>query len=164
MEEWRYSSAFLDLGTRQLTSLPQAPAVGETSPGTHWTWGSVGPKVNLDAVENRNILHCRESNPGRPARSRSLYLLRYHNTQSSKLCLLWLLIPNTKNVRSIFIFWTYERLQGCWAPSVRVHAWKQLDAVTCFILWRQNKCGNYFRERSQIRKKQKIFLMEFRLR
>jgi hypothetical protein len=29
----------------------------------------VGPSVGLDVVGKRKILHCRESNPGRPARS-----------------------------------------------------------------------------------------------
>jgi hypothetical protein len=28
----------------------------------------VGPRVGLDAVEKRIMFHCRESNPGRPAR------------------------------------------------------------------------------------------------
>jgi hypothetical protein len=37
----------------------------------------VGPRVGLDAVENRKILHCREANPGHPARSPSLYRLSY---------------------------------------------------------------------------------------
>jgi hypothetical protein len=42
---------------------------GERASGTHWIGGWVGPRVRLDAVEKRKILHCRESNPGRPARS-----------------------------------------------------------------------------------------------
>jgi hypothetical protein len=48
--EWRYSSISLDLG---------------------------GPRVGLDAVEKRKILHCEESNLGRPARSSPLYRLSY---------------------------------------------------------------------------------------
>jgi hypothetical protein len=36
-----------------------------------------GPLVCLDAVEKRQILHYRESNPGRPSRSPSLYRLSY---------------------------------------------------------------------------------------
>jgi hypothetical protein len=35
----------------------------------------VGPRVGLDAVKKRKIFHCRESNPGRPARCPSLYRL-----------------------------------------------------------------------------------------
>jgi hypothetical protein len=37
----------------------------------------VGPRDGLDAVEERKILPCRESNPGRPARSPSLYRLNH---------------------------------------------------------------------------------------
>jgi hypothetical protein len=40
----------------------------------------VGPRVGLDDVEKRKIVHCRESNPGRPARSPSLYRLSYPHT------------------------------------------------------------------------------------
>jgi hypothetical protein len=41
--------------------------LGETTPGTHLIGGSVGPRAGLDDVM-RKILHCREPNPGRPAR------------------------------------------------------------------------------------------------
>jgi hypothetical protein len=37
-------------------------------PGTHWIGGWVGPTAGLDAVEKRKIFHCRELNPGLPAR------------------------------------------------------------------------------------------------
>jgi hypothetical protein len=40
----------------------------EVVPGTHWIRGWVGPRGGLDALEKRKILHCRKSNPGRPAR------------------------------------------------------------------------------------------------
>jgi hypothetical protein len=40
---------------------------GERAPGTHWIRGCVGPRAGLDAVEKRQMFHCRESNPGRPA-------------------------------------------------------------------------------------------------
>jgi hypothetical protein len=68
MGEWRYSSIILEV-TGQL----HAPA--DLPPGTHWIRGWVGP--SLDAVEKRKILHCRESNTGRPDRSPSLYRLSY---------------------------------------------------------------------------------------
>jgi hypothetical protein len=45
----------------------------ERAPGTHWIGDWVGPRVSLDAVEEKQILHCRESNPGRPARGPFLY-------------------------------------------------------------------------------------------
>jgi hypothetical protein len=54
----------------------QAPAAlphGERDPGTHLTGGWVGPRADLDDMENRQILPCRESNPGRPAPNPLLY-------------------------------------------------------------------------------------------
>jgi hypothetical protein len=41
----------------------------ERAPSTHWIGGWVGPRVGLDAVEKRKILHCWESTPGHPAHS-----------------------------------------------------------------------------------------------
>jgi hypothetical protein len=53
----------------------------ERAPGTRWMGGSVGPSTALDDVEKRKFLTL----PGlelrplrRPARSQSLYGLRYH--------------------------------------------------------------------------------------
>jgi hypothetical protein len=45
---------------------------GERARGTHWIGGCMGPRVGLDAVEERRILHCWELNPCRPARSPSV--------------------------------------------------------------------------------------------
>jgi hypothetical protein len=52
----------------------------ERAPGTHWIGGWVGPRAGVDDVEKRRFL----SLPGlelqplcRPARSQSLYRLRY---------------------------------------------------------------------------------------
>jgi hypothetical protein len=56
---------------------PAALPPGESAPGTHWIGGQVGPRVGLGAVNEIKFLHCRESNPGRPAHSPSLYRLRY---------------------------------------------------------------------------------------
>jgi hypothetical protein len=39
----------------------------------------VDPRVSLDAVENKKILHCWESNMGHPDRSTLLYSLIYPN-------------------------------------------------------------------------------------
>jgi hypothetical protein len=44
----------------------------------------VGPRARLDATEKRKSSSCRESNPGRPARSLLLYRLNYYY---SILCL-----------------------------------------------------------------------------
>jgi hypothetical protein len=53
---------------------------GERASGTHWIRGWVGPRADLGAVEKRKIFSCRESNPGHPARSPSLYRLTYPNS------------------------------------------------------------------------------------
>jgi hypothetical protein len=70
MGEWRYSSPFLILelnGGRCSASLPCHFTFGERAQDTHWIGVWVGPRVGLDAVEKRKILHCWESNPGLPA-------------------------------------------------------------------------------------------------
>jgi hypothetical protein len=46
----------------------------ERAPGTHWIGGRLGSRIGLDAVDSK-ILRCRESNPGRPVHSLSLYRL-----------------------------------------------------------------------------------------
>jgi hypothetical protein len=61
-------------GHHALAALPP----GEIARGTHWI-GWVGLRAGLDAVKKRKIMHCRESNPGRPARIPSLYRLSYTN-------------------------------------------------------------------------------------
>jgi hypothetical protein len=81
MGEWRYNSNFLDLVTRwrwvvSFTTWPlyprwkraRCPLIG----------GCVGPRASLDAVEKRKVsCFCRESNPGHPTHSQSLYRLSY---------------------------------------------------------------------------------------
>jgi hypothetical protein len=42
---------------------------GKEPPGTYWIGDWVIPRAGLVAVKKRKILPCRESNPGRPARS-----------------------------------------------------------------------------------------------
>jgi hypothetical protein len=76
--DWRYSSTFLNLGTRwrwvvNFTPLPLYPR--GKSPRYPSVGGWVGPTVGLDAMEKWKILYCRESNPGRPTHSTSLYRL-----------------------------------------------------------------------------------------
>jgi hypothetical protein len=56
----------------------------EEPPGTHWIGCWVGPRAGLDAVKKRKTLHCREWNPGRPARSQSLYRLSYPGSYSKQ--------------------------------------------------------------------------------
>jgi hypothetical protein len=52
---------------------------GEGACGTHWIGGWVGPRVGLDTVEKRKILHCQELNLGHPASSLWLCQLSYPN-------------------------------------------------------------------------------------
>jgi hypothetical protein len=79
MGEWKYSSTFL-LGTRWrwvVSFTPLLLYLRGRAPGTDWIGGWIDRIVGLDAVEKRKILHCRALNPVRPARSLSLYRLRY---------------------------------------------------------------------------------------
>jgi hypothetical protein len=62
----------------------QAPAAlysPRKNPGTHWREGWVDPRTGLDAGARRKLLClCRGSNPDRPARSQTLYRLRYRGS------------------------------------------------------------------------------------
>jgi hypothetical protein len=49
----------------------------EVAPDTLWRRGWVGPRVGLDVVDKRKILHPPESNPDHLANSPSLYRLSY---------------------------------------------------------------------------------------
>jgi hypothetical protein len=64
--ELRYSSTFLDLGTRWGEWSASRPY--RFTPGTHWIGSRAGPRTGLDAVEKGKILHCRNPNLGLPAR------------------------------------------------------------------------------------------------
>jgi hypothetical protein len=64
---------------------------GERAPGTHWIGGWVGPKAGLDDMEKRKFLPLLglELPPlGRPARSQSLYRLRYSGSGLQSTCAL----------------------------------------------------------------------------
>jgi hypothetical protein len=70
MGEWRYSSTFLDIGTRWRygdewsASRPYRFIPAEIAPGTHRVGAWVGPKFGLDDMKKRKILQFRQSNPG----------------------------------------------------------------------------------------------------
>jgi hypothetical protein len=74
---------FLDLGTscNKWSALhPDRFTPGERAPVTHWIGGWVGPRTGLDDLEKRKFLTLPGLEPltlGRPARSQSLYRLRY---------------------------------------------------------------------------------------
>jgi hypothetical protein len=68
------------VGGEWSASRPGRFTPGERAPGTHWIGGWVGPRAGLDDVEKRKFLTLPglELRPlGRPARSQSLYRLRY---------------------------------------------------------------------------------------
>jgi hypothetical protein len=78
MEEWRYSSTFLDLaldGGEWSASLSYRFTPGERAPGTHWLGGWVNPRAGLDAMEKKKHLALSEIEP-EPCSS-SLYRLSY---------------------------------------------------------------------------------------
>jgi hypothetical protein len=59
---------------------------GESVPGTHWKGDWVDPRAGLDDVKKRKFLTLQglELRPlGRPARSQSLYRLRYPGTYTT---------------------------------------------------------------------------------
>jgi hypothetical protein len=71
MGEWRYSSTFLNLGTRWrwvVSFTPQLLYPGERAPGTHWIGGWVGPRAGLDVpviIKQYEVwywLGCRDKN------------------------------------------------------------------------------------------------------
>jgi hypothetical protein len=76
MKKWRYNTTIFDLGTRwRWVVSPFTPR--KRAPRTLSVGGCVGCRVGLDAVQKRKISWlCQELNPGRPARSSSLYRLR----------------------------------------------------------------------------------------
>jgi hypothetical protein len=68
------------VGGEWSASRPSRFTPGEGARGTHWIGGWVGPRAGLDDVEKRKFLTIPglELRPlGRPARSQSLYQLRY---------------------------------------------------------------------------------------
>jgi hypothetical protein len=83
-------------------------------PGIHWIGGWVSPRAGLDDVEKRKFLTLRrlELQPlGRPARSQSLYRLRYPGSQ--------FLLSGVNNEMAVFVF-TFCRMFCC-GPCVRLY-------------------------------------------
>lgn len=54
-------------GGERSVSCPGHCTPGERACDAHWIGGWVGPRISLDIMEKRKILHCWESNPGHPA-------------------------------------------------------------------------------------------------
>jgi hypothetical protein len=68
---------FLDLGARKrcVVSITPRPLYSRGRPGTHCTGGWLGPRAGLDVCEKSRPTGIRSTD--RPARSHSLYRLRY---------------------------------------------------------------------------------------
>jgi hypothetical protein len=83
MRVWSYRSSFLTsalAGGERSASRICRFTPGERAPGMHWIGSWVDPRAGLDGVEKRKFLTLPglELRPlGRPARSQSLYRLRY---------------------------------------------------------------------------------------
>jgi hypothetical protein len=68
------------VGGEWVASRPGRFTPRERAPGTHWIGGWVGPRAGLDDVEKRKFLilpGLELRHIGHPARSQSLYRLRY---------------------------------------------------------------------------------------
>jgi hypothetical protein len=82
----------------------------------------VGLRIGLYAEEKRKILHCRDSNPSRPARSPSLYRLSYPDSHlkgvlhkslpsvCASVCVSILLLQSNGSVKCIPPFGARQRL------------------------------------------------------
>jgi hypothetical protein len=73
----------------QLQALAAITPPEEKATVTQWIGGWVGPRVGLDAVERRKILHYRELNPGHPASKPSVYRLSYPNSKTLSVVILY---------------------------------------------------------------------------
>jgi hypothetical protein len=80
---WKYGPTFLDLDTRQRGmvsfELLQLYPLGNSPPPQYLLDGGFcGPRVDLDAVEKKKILQCRESNSAvQPVASSYWYYFGY---------------------------------------------------------------------------------------
>jgi hypothetical protein len=85
-----YGGVFLTsalVGGEWLASRPCRITPGEKAPGTHWIGGWVGPRVDLNDVKRKILtLPGLEFRPlGHPARSQSLYRLRYPDSAGNNI-------------------------------------------------------------------------------
>jgi hypothetical protein len=123
MRKWRYSSTILGLGIScksVIASRTDRFTPGEEAPGTRCVGGWMGFKAGLDTVEKRNMFFpWRESNPGRPARSPSLYQLSYRGSVSWSKCsnnglgeefyVFWVVRPSSPvKINGYFVWWTCQ--------------------------------------------------------
>jgi hypothetical protein len=92
--ERRYSSYSFLTSTLDAGEWSASRSGRALPPGTHLSGGRVGPRAGLDAEARGKILClCRESNPGRPVRSQTLYWLSYRGS----LCEEWVVIFSVRS-------------------------------------------------------------------
>jgi hypothetical protein len=101
------STSALD-GCERLVSLRDCFNPGKRGQGAHLKEGWLGLRASLDAVKYRKIpCPSRESNPGSPAHSLSLYLLSYQGSISKhvgrKICGLFIIKVDDKMLYSVQI-------------------------------------------------------------
>jgi hypothetical protein len=91
---------FLNLGARRgcVVSITPRPPLPQEIPGTHYTGGWVGPGAGLDRCGKSRPTGIRS--PDLPARSKSLYLLRY---PGSKVKYLHLIKDHAMKVHGIWL-------------------------------------------------------------
>jgi hypothetical protein len=124
---------FLDLGTswRWMVSFTLLPLyLRGKSPFIHWIVGWVGPRFRLDDVEKRKFvtLPGLKLRPlGRPARSQSLYRLRYpgENTAYLMFCLnnikLYKVIRNCNLADSVGKYFGQPFSENVWGILLQTH-------------------------------------------
>jgi hypothetical protein len=139
MWEWRYSSTILDFGTRwrwMISFTPRPLITGERAAGTNWIWGWMGPQSrSIRCEEETNFCPYRQSNSGRPARTTSLYRLRYPG-----FLFLYVAILNVEqyvmvkcSVNSLKVI----RIKGQSDSVLSASVWKHpLSCATCLITGR----------------------------
>jgi hypothetical protein len=95
------------------------------TPGTHWIGGWVSPRIGLDGEEKRIIEHCRESNPGRPARSYPFVLQGWDNVTVSLLTVLTIsefeLLPTFHNIIILYKNYPHPVTLDVKPPAMHCH-------------------------------------------
>jgi hypothetical protein len=123
-----------------------ASCPGRFTPGTHWIGGWVDPRGGLDDLENRKFLTLQglELRPlSRPARSQSLYRLRYPGSYEMSVNNFlkpgewehWSLVPSNKHLCEICNSPFVKLLYFCLQP---VKSWRECTTDGC--AWHYYMC------------------------
>jgi hypothetical protein len=115
-----------------MTSRPDRFTPGERDPGTHWIWGWVDPRAGMDDLEKWKFFTLpglKLRTLGRPARSQSLYRLRY---PSSLVCLEGL--RETKKKRKLIAALTDTRTENLLITIQRRYRLNQCVRLVSLLL------------------------------